>query len=91
MLHSSTVFHRKGSPRHVQESLDAAGGLASWKSRDSVKAVQQWLRKFNPWMARVLMDERDEARQTHPQTLHQTLPRSSLRSCVAVHSTAGSS
>ena len=57
----------KGFSCHVQESLDAAGGLASWKSRDSVKSVQQWLRKFNPWMARVLMDERDEVRQTCPR------------------------
>ena len=50
----------------MQESLDDTGGLGSWKSRESVKAVQQWLRKFNPRMAQVLMDERDEARQTLP-------------------------
>lgn len=66
--------------RHVQESLDAAGNLGSWKSRDSVKAVQQWLRKFNPRMARVLMDERDEARQTLPRPS----PDSLCVSCLAV-------
>ena len=68
MLHSS-VSHKQWFVRYVQERLDAAGGLAAWKSRDSVKPVQQWLRKFNPRMACVLMDERDQARQTLPRPL----------------------
>ena len=74
---------RKGFLRCVQERLDAAGGLASWKSRDSVRAVQQWLRKFNPRMARVLMDERDEARQT-PSDPHQPLSVSHIPVSIAL-------
>ena len=70
MLHFLPIFLCKAAfPATCRRAWIATGSLGSWKSRESVKAVQQWLRKFNPRMAQVLMDERDEARQ-HTQLPH---------------------